>query len=213
MDAFARIHGFWWDHPSLSEIDDLPSVESTATYVDSVRTCFPGFADLLGESLSTHRRTIYDRVLAELPRLSERLTRGSDLTLIHGDAHWGNVLIARDSRRDGSLIIDWQLWGISFAAEDLANLMALQWPRRSLAQIERDLLQRYHRRLVRAGVQTFTWEDCWSDYRLAVVTRVLFMPMWQWSSGQPRRDWSRNLEHALLAYEDLGCAQLVADMA
>jgi len=59
------------------------------------------------------------------------------------------------------------------------------------------------------GVEGYTWRDCWNDYRLAVVTRALFMPMWQWSSGQPPRAWWASLECALQAFEDLGCAELV----
>lgn len=209
LEAFAQVHAFWWDHADLGEIDELPSEESTARYVASIRECFPGFADSLGDALSSARRSIYARVLGELPRLYERTSSASDLTLIHGDAHWQNVLLPRDPVAGRAYIVDWQLWGISFAAEDLANLIALQWYPEQRAAMERELLGCYHRGLVRGGVVGYTWADCWNDYRLAVVTRALFMPMWQWSSGQPPRAWWANLECALQAFDDLHCVELL----
>jgi hypothetical protein len=209
MDAFARIHAFWWDHADLGQIDEAPSEESTAAYVTSIQECFPRFADALGGSLPIAGRSVYERVLPELSRLFERVSRGTGLTLIHGDAHWRNVLVPRDPTKDGALIIDWQLWGISFGAEDLANLIALQWSAERRAEMEHDLLGRYYHGLVRGGVEGYTWDDCWADYRLAVVTRALFMPMWQWSSGQARDRWWGNLERTLWAFEDLHCAELL----
>ena len=210
MDAFAQVHGFWWDHPGLGQIDELPNAESTLAYVTSVRDCYPGFADFLGDRLSGARRCLYDSVLAALPRLHERKTRGTDLTVIHGDANFSNVLVPRDPHTGRALLIDWQLWGISFAAESLANLIALHWYPERRAEMERSLLGRYHSGLVRGGVESYTWADCWNDYRLAVVTRALFMPMWQWSSGQPPSAWWAHLECAMQAFDDLGCAEFLA---
>jgi thiamine kinase-like enzyme len=209
MDAFAEVHAFWWDRPALGEIDELPDSQSAAEYAGSVRECFPRYADFLGDRLSDARRSLYDRVLAALPRLFERVTQGTGLTLIHGDANFWNVLLPRDPHRARALIIDWQLWGISFAAEDLSNLIALHWYSDRRKEVERDLLVRYHGGLVRNGVQAYPWDECWNDYRLAVVTRVLFMPMWQWSSGQRPSSWWAHLERAMQAFDDLGCAELV----
>ena len=209
MDAFAQVHAFWWDHPDLDQIDELPNAESTRAYVTSIGACYPGFADFLADRLSGARRRVYDRVLAALPRLYERITSGAGLTLIHGDANWQNVLVPRDPDGGRALIIDWQLWNISFGAEALANLIALQWFPDRRAEMERDLLLRYHEGLMRRDVAGHTWDDCWNDYRLAVVTRALFMPMWQWSSGQPPRAWWAHLECTMQAFDDLGCSELL----
>ena len=141
--------------------------------------------------------------------LWERVTQGKDLTLIHGDANFSNVLLPHDPHRERALIIDWQLWGISFAAEDLAHLMALFWEKEHRQHMEKDLLMRYHQGLIRHGVENYEWADCWNDYRLAVTLRVLFMPMWFWLSGSPVPWWERSLERALQAVEDLECLELL----
>jgi hypothetical protein len=209
MDAFAAFHAFWWDHTGLGEVEALRTPASVAEDVDSIRRCYPRFADGLGELLSPRRRRIYDLVLDALPQLLGRLTLGRGLTLIHGDANFSNVLLPRDPETSRALIIDWQLWGVSYPAEDLANLIALHWYGDRREMLERDLLRRYHEGLVGGGVEGHTWQDCWHDYRLAVITRVLFMPMWVWSSGQPATAWWPDLERAMQAFSDLGCADLV----
>jgi hypothetical protein len=212
MDAFAAFHAFWWDHPGLGDLEPLPTPASIAENVDSVRGCYPRFADALGDLLSPRRRRIYDGVLVDLPQLLGRLTLGRDLAMIHGDANFSNVLLPRAPHTERALIIDWQLWGVSFPAEDLANLIALHWYGDRRKVLERDLLMRYHGRLLQAGVTGYTWEDCWHDYRLAVITRILFMPMWVWASGQSPTAWWPDLERAMQAFNDLRCADLVTGL-
>jgi hypothetical protein len=107
------------------------------------------------------------------------------------------------------LIIDWQLWGVSYAAEDPSNLMALFWDRDPRRAMELDLLRRYHTGLVQHAVKHYTWDDCWYDYRLAVIARVLFMPMWFYVTGAPHDSVWVSLTKAWQAFEDLGCQELL----
>ena len=209
MDAFAAFHAFWWDHPALGNIDSLPSQKSVAEHVANTREHFPRFADALDNRFTGSQRRVYERTLAALPRLWERVIRDQNLTLIHGDANFSNVLLPHDPDQEEALIIDWQLWGISFAVEDLSHLIALFWDREHRQMMERDLLRRYHQGLIRHGVEDYEWTDCWEDYRLAVLLRVLFMPMWFCLGGSPDCWWERSLERALEAVEDLGCLELL----
>ncbi len=82
----------------------------------------------------------------------QRKTQGRHLTLIHGDANLSNILLPRDAGKGRALIIDWQMWGIGFGAEDLSNLMALFWGPDDRRVLERDLLARYHASLLQHGV-------------------------------------------------------------
>ncbi len=209
IDAFAEFHAFWWDHQALGDIDTLPSQKSVAEYVNNTREHFPRFVDSLGDRLTSSQRQVYEKTLASLPSLMERVTQGKNLTLIHGDANFSNVLLPHDPDTDRALIIDWQLWGVSFAAEDLAHLMALYWEKEHRQRMEKDLLTRYHQGLIRHGVENYKWTECWNDYRLAVILRVLFMPMWFWVTGSPDSWWQRSLVRVMQAFEDLGCLELL----
>jgi hypothetical protein len=137
------------------------------------------------------------------------VTKGENLTLIHGDANLSNVLLPHDPDSNGAIIIDWQLWGISFGTMDLSHLMALFWDRELRLSMEKDLLMHYHQELVRHGVENYGWADCWYDYRLAVILRVLFMPMWFRLGGSPVSFWTKSLKQAMQSFAGLECLELL----
>jgi len=209
IDAFSEFHAFWWDHQTLGDTYSPQNQMSVTEYVNNIRELFPRFADFLGDRLTASHRRAYENTITLLPNLMERVTRGKDLTLIHGDSDISNVLLPNDPDTDRALIIDWQLWGISFAAEDLAHLIALFWEKEYRQEMEKHLLKRYHQGLIRHGVKNYDWTDCWDDYRLAVILRVLFMPMWFWNNGAPASLWERSLVRAMQVFEDLKCEELL----
>ena len=207
MEALADFHAFWWDHPALGSTDPLPSRESIGRHIGSTRATFSRFAAECAAALSSEQLDLYATVLEKLPSLYERVTTRENLTLIHGDANLSNVLLPRNPDSARSLIIDWQLWGTSFAAEDLSHLIALSWNREHRKSIEGESLRRYHERLCRRLTSRWSWTDLWDDYRRAVILRVLFMPMWFWNAGSSV--WRRSLERAMEAFEDLECRDLL----
>jgi len=209
MRALAEMHAFWWEHPALGDIGVRPCPERIAADIEEIRQWFPRFAGFLGEQLPLEWRRIYERVLSDLPRLLLRPMDGRPLTLIHGDANLSNALLPRDAAQDRALIIDWETWNISHVGEDLANIMALFWPREQRQALELPLLRAYHMALIHCGVCNYDWSALWYDYRLAVITRVLFIPMWFWYGKGTFEAW-HPLHCAMQAFEDLGCADLVA---
>ncbi len=67
MDAFAAFHAFWWDHPALPSLGELPSQASIAADVAAIVEHFPRFADALGDRLAPSQRTLYERAIARCP--------------------------------------------------------------------------------------------------------------------------------------------------
>ncbi len=212
VDAFAEIHGFWWDHQALGDICALPSQSTVTEQINNTREYFPRFADLLGDRLSASQRRVYEKTIAALPSLMERVIQGKNLTLIHGDTNWGNVLLPYDSDAGRALIIDWQLWGVRFGTEDLAFLMALFWEKEQRQKMEKDLLKRYHQGLIQQGVENYEWIECWNDYRLSVTSSVLFTPMWFWATGSPDSWWQPTLVRVLQAFDDLECMEILESL-
>jgi len=148
----AAFHAFWWDSPALPDLAPFPDEASVASAIAGYRDTFPHFADFFAERLTQPQRRLYDDVLDQLPRLLLRESRGKDLTLIHGDAHLGNMLLPRDAIGGRGLIIDWQLWASALAHTTLAHLIALNWQMDHERALERALLRRYHEQLLQHGV-------------------------------------------------------------
>jgi aminoglycoside phosphotransferase (APT) family kinase protein len=210
IDAFAEIHSFWRDHRSLGDYSFwFPDQETVIEQINSTREVFPRFADVLGDRLSPSQRLMFEKTLTILPKLEERLNRPGNLTFIHGDPNWGNVLLPRDLKTGKALIIDWQLVRVGSAAEDLAFLITLFWDRESRQIMEKDILKRYHQGLERYGVENYGWTEFWDDYRLAVVSGMLFTPMWFWATGSSEEWWESSFYRVMQACEDLDCMALL----
>ena len=70
------------------------------------------------------------------------------------------------------------------------------------------VVRRYHEALLAYGIDNYTFDDLWLDYRRAVV-RNLTIPIIFWSRGMQPEGWWHRLECALAAYRDLGCSELL----
>jgi hypothetical protein len=209
VDALAAFHAHWWQHPRL-RADIAEIAEDVPGYVVGVaRDGFAGFADILGDRLSDERRRLYERILAAwpLPSYAARLAAGQAVTLVHGDAHNWNFLTPRDPSADRVLIIDWAVWHIGVGPSDLAYMMALFWFPERRARMEQTIVRHYHTQLLDQGVGSYDWEQCWLDYRTAVIYHLLW-PIF-WHRYLPASIWWYALEKAMLAFADLGCEELL----
>jgi hypothetical protein len=210
VDALADLHAYWWDNPKLGrKIGELPTEASLKEEVDGNAELLPKFVDFMQDRLSPARVRVHERVAGSLhPLLARRFSMAKALTLIFEDVHAGNFLYPRDPQRDRLYIIDWEQWRVNTGPHDLAYMMAMFWFPERRARTEMPLLQRYYRRFQERGVQDYTWDDCWYDYRLSVL-RLLFHPAWQWEHGGPPDIWFNHLERLHLAFEDLHCEELL----
>ena len=213
IDWLARFHGFWWRHPRLGEdIGELPSEKADDDTVSNIERRFSGFADFL-DRLSQPRRRSYEEAITGLPRLLKRQREGvgvtSNYTLIHRDAHCWQFLYPHDSDRFPVYLIDWQSWGIGSGTGELVYTIAVHWYPERRRLMEMDLVKRYHQGLLESGVEGYNWDDCWTDYRAAVITNGLFVPVRQWSSNIGPQVWWPHLERAMAAFDDLSCAELL----
>src|SRR5690606_36551572 len=204
IDLLARIHAFGWGRAASQTAPKIRSLEAVAARVKNRNA---RFARALGERAGDDLRKAWRAVFNSAGRPWEPLLHAGNLTLTHGDAHSGNMLYPRAPDGRGVRLIDWQYWTADMGVRDLAFFMALHWPADLRARLERPLLERYHQRLLEAGVRGYPWETCWRDYRLVAI-RNLFVADAQWERGKPRESWMPLLGNALRAFQDLDCAGL-----
>lgn len=211
VECLAQLHAFWWEHPQLGEkIGKLFDESELSAFVGKVEKNVVGFIDFLGDKLSAEQRKIYHRLLASKYEIWGRLTEATGLTVTHGDAHWWNFLYPFDMSKHRVRLFDWQLWHVDVGARDLAFMIALGGYAQRRAEMEENLMRQYYDSLMAHGVRNYTWDDCWDDYKWSAV-RNLNIPVIQWSEGRSAELWQSNLERAMLAYEDLGCSELLGN--
>jgi hypothetical protein len=206
VDIMADLHYQWWEHPDLKKdgafgtlLDNVPRYVMKQSVLH-----FQAFVDLLGDRLSPKRKVRYERILASLPlaKWHERMAQHQNVTLIHGDTHWWNF--AYPFGEEPIYLLDWAVWHLNIGAADVAYLLTLYCYPEHRERIEEPLVRRYHKHL---GIEGYTWEQCWEDYRMAVVFHTLW-PIF-WHPFVPEGVWWHSLERIMLAFEDLHCEELL----
>jgi len=208
VESLALVHARWWEDTALGVTLGSPHTsESLTTMVSGVAALLPPFCDFAGDALSAPERKLLEQVFGSRLRPWLRLTEPKALTVIHGDAHSWNFLFPR--QEPGAVyLIDWQLWHVDVGARELAFLMAAHWDREYLRAKEVPLLQDYYGKLLASGIENYSWDDLWLDYRFGVV-RNLTIPLLFWNRGVPANRWQHCLRCVLAAYDDLRCDEVL----
>jgi len=209
IDCLGRFHAFWWEHPRLGkDVGEVPTHKSLGDYVSEIERILPGFLGQAGDRLQVDVRTLLRQAFSSLPGLWKRLGEGKGITLTHGDAHLANFLYPHNPRKDSVRMIDWQFCNVGLGANDLAFMIAPHWAPNRRRSLSGRFIRRYHRELVKRGVENYSWDDCWYDYRVSVIDN-LYLPVWQWKARMPLDIWWPNLKRVVRAFKDLRCAELL----
>jgi hypothetical protein len=224
IDALARFHAFWWNHPALGEgvtavhgwYDSRAAYD---TFVEEVAANWERFIAAEAGSFPDELRALYADALTLLPSLWERsfarrVATCANLTMSNGDSYFAQFLCPKLPGAGQTFIIDFQNPKADFAALDLVYLFATFWTpeqRREGGREER-LLRRYLARLHASGVVGFGWDDLMTDYRLMIVL-MIFFPLWDRVNGSRREYWWPKMQCLTGAYRDLDCHALLGPIA
>jgi hypothetical protein len=216
-EALAILHARWWGTDRLAEANapshDADHIRRFAAMAE------PGVAHaltLFADDLKPHWPDFLRALFANLPeRLVARAQDTANFTLIHGDPNTRNLMVPREGERPLYLIdkqpFDWSLttW---LGAFDLAYAIALYWESNLRRGLETAVLRHYHQTLLRRGVQGYSWEQLYEDYRMSVAMMVVVAVEYLRGGGDPRwRDFQRGLvQRTLTACDDLNCYELYA---
>jgi Phosphotransferase enzyme family len=172
--ALAGLHGPSWCDPvwlGLSAISmPKPGDEAAAKGLGDVSVMA---ADITIEKLGPHmsaedRDTLSAAMGLVTPWL---LAEPNRYALMHGDYRLDNMLF--DPNRQRITIVDWQTLGVGLPARDLAYFTATSLVPEVRAELERELVGRYHEALLGYGITDYDADTCWRDYRLGVIQAPL----------------------------------------
>lgn len=174
VEALAGLHGPSWCDPvwlGLSAISmPKPGDEAAAKGLGDVSVMAADITiDKLGARMTAEdRETLSAAMSLVTPWL---LTEPKRFALMHGDYRLDNMLFNPD--RTTITVVDWQTLGVGLPARDLAYFTATSLAPDVRADIEQDLVGRYHEALLGYGVTDYDADTCWRDYRLGVVQAPL----------------------------------------
>ncbi len=166
--TLAGLHGPRWCDPTLLDLPWLSAVSEedaaglSGAFEGSVETFVERFAGRLDDADARTLRETADRVSAWA------LARPERFGPVHGDYRPDNLLFHPD---DGSEVIavDWQTLSLGHPVRDLSFFLGTGLRPSDRAARERDLVARYHAALTSYGVDGYSLEECFDDYRFAAV--------------------------------------------
>jgi thiamine kinase-like enzyme len=215
-EAMARLHAHWWGKARLQAGGHpLPGPREIERYVEHVRPGLLPMLQCVDEELDAPgREALVELFEKHPPLLRERARESETLTLVHGDPNPGNILAPIDGVRPVYLIdrqpFDWSLttWlGVS----DVAYMMVHWWDTEVRRRLELPVLRRYHAALKQHGIDGYSWEQLWRDYRLTAVQSLYVATEWcrlEEDRTKMRWVWLPQLKKAMAAFSDLGCRAL-----
>ena len=207
--TFARFHAAWWDDPQLGQsIGKWGDPADAGTGKQRMAEAVAKLADTLGDRLAPGHHALYERIIDGFEALSARYHSHRHMTVVHGDAHAWNCFLPKPGTAGTPRLFDWDSWRLDCATDDLAYQMALHWYPDLRRERERHLLDTYHGELVRQGVAGYDRRALQDDYRLSVLWTTM-APVWQHAGGIPAWIWWSHLARIHLAFDDLGCRELL----
>ncbi len=168
MVRLALLHAACWETPRFaSDLAWLKSRDHNALYPVERFLCalaVPAGVAAFGDLIPRDLRAVVPRIIAARDALEDAWARGP-LTLIHGDAHAGNLYFL-----PGAVgLLDWQLVQRAQGMRDVAYFLANSLPIAVRREHERALIALYLRALAEHGVTPPAFDVAWEQYRLHAV--------------------------------------------
>jgi hypothetical protein len=214
-EALAILHAHWWGAARLAEAHaPLHDANHIRRFVAIAEPGAGHIIQQLAGELQPHWPAAIRDLFARHPQaMIRRSQEANGFTLIHGDAGCYNIMVPREGERPLYLIdrqpFDWSLtsW---LGVYDLAYALVFHGDIEARRQWERPILRHYHETLSRRGVQGYSWEQLWDDYRLCVAMGVYIAV--EYCRGGLHEStqwvWLPMLQKALTACDDLRCNEL-----
>ena len=170
----AKIHAAWWEHPKLKETAWLMGPEMQGVFLTMlVQQGWGPFWEMFGGNLvPAEFEKIGEAFAQQMPAL---LVKGaaSASTLMHGDYRLENFMFGEPGSPDELVVLDWQLAGRGSGLRDLAYFLSQNLTIEMRRAHEKELIALYRETLGSNGVNGYTAEQCYEDYRVGLLIGMM----------------------------------------
>ena len=164
IDAFAALHAVFAGSPRFAAGGDLAWVEERSRSYGSAAPLVTFAVEQLGDRLPAASRALAEAYVPRAERIPALLAEGTP-TLIHGDAHIGNMFAPGDTPG----FLDWAMVSSAPGLRDVAYFLGGSVGTELRRARERELVARYCAQLRARGAVLET-DQAWRQYRLNLLT-------------------------------------------
>lgn len=161
--AAAGVHGRWWDHDKLAELDWVPAPDNPVNmglqglYEES----FDSLIEQWGHLYPDHVKREVERFIPHVSEFLSHLGGDAARTLSHNDFRLDNLFFDGDD----VVVLDWQVLGLGDGMGDLVPLLTTNATEDVRRDHEVDLLRLYFDEMRAAGSGTTEFDDLVRMYR------------------------------------------------
>jgi aminoglycoside/choline kinase family phosphotransferase len=215
IDELAKMHASFWNKLEDEQYAWLPRFadsQNAANMHEGSKAGWDTTVEIFGAHVPKSIRNAKDAYLAAVPKMQAQLDQ-APRTLVHGDFRMDNLFFAQDSSHYPMTFVDWQGPVRGRGIHDVAYLLGQSTQTEVRRNHERDLIQRYVNGLVTQGIDSYTFDEAWSDYRMAVLYIWVYATVIAGTldpTNQRGNAWmSEMVKRNCVAIEDLGCLDLL----
>jgi hypothetical protein len=172
LEQAAALHGSSWHRPELLTFDWL---HSTIAAWHRIGAAFPAsqaaFRERYEDQLEPEFLAIGDRLSSELP--GWLATLDEPRCLWHCDFRLDNLLFGARGGEIPLAVVDWQAVAAAPGVIDASYFLGAGLPVQQRRSHERALIRHYHQALLAHGVEDYSWESCWREYRLNAIAGLV----------------------------------------
>jgi len=171
LDLMASFHGRFWEDESLGSANWVRSADWSFLFNQNPLDSALGWKVIVADDRfeKSGGLVIAGEYLGASLNDLQKAMRIRPKTLTHNDFHQGNVLLRQTSAGVQPVLIDWQMPAFAGATNDLAKFMMTAVPFDIFAKYESNLVAHYVDQLKVNEVATYSFDECWRDYRRAQV--------------------------------------------
>ncbi|MEO8286410.1 MAG: phosphotransferase [Chloroflexota bacterium] len=169
--GIASFHAQWWQHPLLDGQDwlEMRGFLAASQVQATFDLSWAPFLSIISDSLAEQIVPLSDDLHRHLGRISTYLYMDGPRTLIHNDYHAENLFFV-GAGHDGSIaVVDWQVATLGRGVIDVARFLGGNLHPNARREHDLRLLRSYHKILLENGVSNYSFEQCWYEYRLAML--------------------------------------------
>ncbi|CAA0105775.1 Uncharacterised protein [Mycolicibacterium vanbaalenii] len=171
LDAVARLHAATWHAEQREDLAWWPTIEGPL-YSGAIGVAVVNVFATTMQSFSAfvHPDVVAagERYTTAVPELHRRMAQGPQ-ALIHGDYRLDNFMFGTRPDQRPFVMLDMQAPIVTKAVHDVGYLLSQSLDVTARRSNEQQLLVQYHSALVSHGVSDYSFEQCWEDYKLAIL--------------------------------------------
>ena len=215
MDSLATLHGSFWnqvDDGSMDWLpDNYPSVMSDGLY-GGTEASWDNFVEIFSDVLTDNLKAAKADYLTGLPGIQQWMN-DSPRTLVHGDFRLDNLFFDESGDKTTVACCDFQAPVRGKGIQDVAYFLSGSIDTGLRRRHEQALIQRWLGRLGEAGIQDYSFDDAFLDYRkgiLMVWTYAVIVGGGMAAENERGGTWvSAMVDRSVASMNDLDCLSLL----